>query len=462
MSTLCFLRRLRPFNLQHSPTTEDEFLRPILDELLSSDMLNELANFRRTAYDEELHMQSLFQYDRPALDENMYCERTRNCPLIEQATLQVKHDLAQFSGTHIINKNNMDEIEFDGTTSAGYGYYGKKADNYELARHNATRALYDYRRYGRSYRFVPDMAFSRLHVSTPIKPKLRHIWGRAFHNILIESLLGQNLLKKIINADSPLYIGKDIHKHLPAEIDVITRQHGHFTYCLDFSSFDASVNRQLLSIAWDILHSLFVFDDPWDELIFDYCKELFINTPVIMPNGKLYLAKIGVPSGSLFTQIVDSIINLILMYAMQIKYFGNPCHTYVCGDDSVFCAPKFIDAHSIAAFFKNYGMKLNADKSVITAHRREVHFLGHEFTINRATRKETNALALLLYPEHPVETPAHSLTRIASLVYDCSYTSWLLYNIYKTMIHTYSVDWNDEALHPVTVTPPYHKLFLLS
>lgn len=47
---------------------------------------------------------------------------------------------------------------------------------------------------------------------------------------------------------------------------------------------------------------------------FDHTIQHFINRPVVTPDDRMWLKRVGVPSGSYYTQLVDSIANLIATY----------------------------------------------------------------------------------------------------------------------------------------------------
>lgn len=129
---------------------------------------------------------------------------------------------------------------------------------------------------------------------------MRHVWGRAFHNVLIESLLGQPIVNKLMSTVNPIYIGRDLHRQIPDASRHLRILNRHTTtwYYLDFSGFDSSISSELIDYAWDILQSLLDLSRPIDQLVFDFSRTLFTHTPVVMPDGRLFVVHSGVPSGS--------------------------------------------------------------------------------------------------------------------------------------------------------------------
>lgn len=459
--TVTWTRKLRPYDLLTGRNHVDAIVQDELYPYLDPATISAINQYGISAYDTDLHFESLFKYKRTIKEENIISERIRSCPYISTALTLVEQDLACLGNTNLIPSNHIDEVEYNATSSAGFGYLGKKSDNYLTARRRASSALYHFQRFKDDYRFTPDMAFARCQLSTLIKPKIRHVWGRAFHNILIEGLLVQNLLKKVLLTETPLYIGRNIFKRMPFDIRKLFLL-PTFAYCLDFSSFDAKVNNVLVEYAFNIIQKLLNFQSAWEYNIFLYVKELFMKVPLVMPTGDLYLVTTGIPSGSLLTQLIGSIINLILMRAFQIKFFDAGVPTAIMGDDSIFVSPISIDINDIVSFFAHYGMTLNQDKSVITSSISEVYFLGHNFYGSRITKEEFITLVYSVFTEYLDLTPSYTISRIASLLVDTGFNSWTLFRIFNNLLVKHDVNWQSEILRPASIHPPFVTLFSLS
>jgi hypothetical protein len=461
-TTQTVLKRLKPYSLFKSGHIEDHIIKDLLYEFIDDDTKESLDLYTRGMYDLELHYDSLNKYNFPIEREYKLASTLHKSKHLEVAYETFIKEIECVPSQFITPTDKIDEIEYVPSSAAGFGYEGIKRDNYFKARHNATRALYDYRKHRTNYRFVPDKAYARTQLAMRDKPKIRHVWGRAFHNILIEGLVGQKLFREFQLHNTPLYIGKDLHKDLP--YDIIQMLRGKWTaYCLDFSAFDSSVSGYLVALAWKVIKHKLIVTNSYEQDVVDYAEYLFRNTPVVMPDGRLFLVQTGIPSGSYFTQLIDSICNVLIIYTIQLELTGKTYPTYVMGDDSVFTLPepsmKMEDIERVAL---KLGMTINKDKSVITSRYEEIIFLGHNFYGSRVTRNDFINMSLAIYAEQDVINAYHSYVRVASLLYDTGYNSYLLLRLLKILNARYKFDWTTQDERPADIYPPFTKLFVIS
>jgi hypothetical protein len=144
---------------------------------------------------------------------------------------------------------------------------------------------------------------------------------------------------------------------------------------LDYSGFDTTISKTMIKYAFRILGTWFTEED-CAEYGYNDLVSYFIRTPIVMPDGHIYRGKEhGVPSGSYFTQLVDSIVNVALCYALasrfNFKFTGTSL--LVLGDDSIMNVTHGdVDLIAWAHYLGEFGLKLNINKS----HIDEPHFLG--------------------------------------------------------------------------------------
>ena len=191
---------------------------------------------------------------------------------------------------------------------------------------------------------------------TLYSPKIRHVWGKAFHSIILKGMNAAPLIQAYQDAESPMCIGFQYCKKLPHLIQHVLKS-GNEKQAgigLDVSGFDQSQQPWLIKAAFDILSENISFSDEKAASAWKYSTEFFIRTPVVMPEGRMWLKKLGVPSGSYFMELVDSVINHILSKYIQLRIWGETFKTYVLGDDSLIGIAEEFGFPSLVEPFPNF------------------------------------------------------------------------------------------------------------
>lgn len=465
MDTVRHVRRLEPYyiNREHDPV--DPFVHEIIQQTVPAPTIDALFDYTRGMYSLDLHYASFNKYIRPTGLDELYWFRMQNNPHFQRAFQHVEDVLSPYLAVTPIPTDQLDRIKWWNSSAAGFGYIGKRRDNYMLARRNATRALYQFEYFGDDYRFVPFRAFARTQLALRANPKVRHVWGSPFHSLLLEGCTAQPITEQLLISNTPIYIGRDVLKNMPHDIRRILDNTCGQCYCIDWSCFDSSANRGILDWCFDMLEKYIEFQTVGDRFAFAYARKFFVHKPVVMPDGHLFYVSTGVPSGSYFTQIIDSIVNLVYVYALQSKFFGTFAPTYVLGDDSIFAVNSSTNYLSqMSDWMNGFGLTMNVEKSLVTPHYSEVSFLGHNFYGSSVTRDEFTLLSLALFPEEQSDDPVMSAVRTSSLLYDSGFNSTAMYNLLKILVAKHHIDdltVTLEGIRPIGVTPPFSKLFLL-
>ena len=95
--------------------------------------------------------------------------------------------------------------------------------------------------------------------------------------------------------------------------------------------------------------------DSADKSVWDPIIDYFINTPVVLPNGIFMKIKGSLPSGSYFTQFIDSAVNYATSNYVQLTVFGKSYPIYVLGEDSIFRVPQETEVDLIVINYKKQG-----------------------------------------------------------------------------------------------------------
>jgi hypothetical protein len=191
----------------------------------------------------------------------------------------------------------------------------------------------------------------------------------------------------------------------------VSSYQGKFAYSLDMKSYDSTLPSVLIKEAFKILQTWFDGDqviwlgeqpfavrDLWPKVM-----KYFINTPIVMPDRRIYYGKQhGVPSGSYFTQLVDSVVNVMICGALSSKFgFGVTTERLlVLGDDLVFWSDKLQDLGVVSRWLeKSIGVQLNVEKSRVTKRGEAVPFLGRNWINGFPSWDIDEILKRMVYPE---------------------------------------------------------------
>lgn len=174
----------------------------------------------------------------------------------------------------------------------------------------------------------------------------------------------------------------------------------------DWKRFDKTIPPWLIRDAFALLYDLIDFDSQsrpdHERRRFKKLVDYFIETPIRTCKGERFLITGGVPSGSCFTNIIDSIINCIvtrfLVYQTTNRF---PVGEIFLGDDGVFVCNGQVCLEDIASLAILYfGMILNVDKSYVTTNPSNVHFLGYFNYYGFPFKNQDFLIASFIFPEH--------------------------------------------------------------
>lgn len=232
--------------------------------------------------------------------------------------------------------------------------------------------------------------------------EVRPVFGYPFSMTLLESRFFEPYQFEVISHHNP-YIGGRAYSVIGSDINEL-RWKSNLVYALDFSGFDGSISAKLIGLAFKIIEANFDLSEEQDREDWLRITKYFLTAPMLMPDGQMYIGRRhGVPSGSMFTQIVDSLVNAIVIEYTKLSLGYQTSRYYVLGDDSLIgVAGIGPSLKQLEMSMSELGIKLNVDKSrVQKASEKKQHFLGHYWYQGVMTRELSETWEKLLAPERP-------------------------------------------------------------
>lgn len=295
-------------------------------------------------------------------------------------------------------------------------------------------------RFGYKYPMPPVLITVRNHmVIEGVPEKVRGVYAYPLDAWLMETLLFRKLIDSY-NANTTGY-GLNV---TPICGGLNRINSNAFKLAADVSKQDKTTAKQLIEVAFDIILDnldLKRYDDGgipvYNSLLhmFYLCRDYFINTPMQTPDGHCYVKYGGVPSGTLLTNLVDSLCmaQCIIYVLLKMKIPFNEFLTKFMGDDSIVTFLKDFDptqlqkSEFIAILWKSFGYIGNEIKIEIFGNE-EIEFLGYKLQTKYQLPKRDiiKLCASLLLPEITETTPEAAYSRLIGLSYAGGFSSEFL------------------------------------
>lgn len=147
---------------------------------------------------------------------------------------------------------------------------------------------------------------------------------------------------------------------------------------VDFKAFDASVPEVVLEYIFEIIAGWMTSDS---GPIVRFAKEAFMRTGILCPANKPSPFEYfpgsartgGVPSGSVLTNLIDSLVNLWVMHYAAHRVGSSVLFSMAQGDDGVYTFQGVPSLSDLAGAVSELGMTISEEKSMMCGDA--VHYL---------------------------------------------------------------------------------------
>lgn len=217
------------------------------------------------------------------------------------------------------------------------------------------------------------------------KYKRRIVYCPPFAVTVLETVFGISPTSYFVgNRDTSIVTG-----HRLTYLDEIVKKSQYYhKQSGDYSSYDQTIPDQIIKLSFEIIKQFYVFDSSYQEKLFDKMVNYNLYGHIYHPLCGTIIKQRGICSGSVFTNLIDSIANLLIInYSKTILNFDYNS-IYVCGDDNLILSLNKIDLDKISLFIRKYvSMELTFEKEglVETGHI-GMSFLGSYWTRDGPSR----------------------------------------------------------------------------
>jgi hypothetical protein len=188
-----------------------------------------------------------------------------------------------------------------------------------------------------------------------------------------ETILGGSMMTPILNGLRKVrgFAGWSTLDDIDGAISrLMESAQGRVMHSLDYRHFDVSVPIQLNDIGFDILEH-WLSDGCVSRL--NIIRDAFSLNALVVPYDLLDGRNGGVPSGSVFTNLVDSLINALTLHYIAERAGTEVLDFEVLGDDAVVVFSDDVSVDDISRFASELNLELNPDKQYTST--TSVHFL---------------------------------------------------------------------------------------
>lgn len=257
------------------------------------------------------------------------------------------------------------------------------------------------------------------------------------HEGIIGGIFCKPIMECLKLVQGPLAIGAGFqHGHAQ---EMVKRMEGYAEYrCLDFSGYDERVYRWAVDTAFNVVKTAFA-PKTIDERrrlhnILDWCRDKFLSPYIVTPEGYVYRKHQGTTTGSVWTSLINSIVNYIYLNEALTRAGrgrGDRFKCWVLGDDSVIACKDQMTSMFWNKFDnileKKMHLKISTSQNILTTSLYASHdddedcvqFLGKRWNVFKEPfRSYKDSVRDCMVPEDFIEDPIAACAAVSGIYMD--------------------------------------------
>ena len=228
--------------------------------------------------------------------------------------------------------------------------------------------------------------------------KTRFISAIALMQVMMESKTARPFQDKM--GQMPWYAGgKDDKRINNCVFDMRKRIHNGWK-SIDYSKYDQSIPAWLIHDAFDLIRAAFKNDKYFDEELFKIVRNDFIHKVFLDPTLGPVESHKGVPSGSMFTQIIDTLANILMIETYMRSVGVDDFEMMIMGDDNLIYLGEDVNTEAMESYLlRNFGIKMNSKKVKEGSYEDYPEFLSRTWTPEGVDRDLKEIIAKMCWSE---------------------------------------------------------------
>jgi hypothetical protein len=275
------------------------------------------------------------------------------------------------------------------SSGSGAPYFCKKAELKDVC-FEIVRSVKEQRFDEQVFR-MPNVIYQVIQASKSGKYKRRIVYCPPFAVTVLELIFGLNVQKHFVsNENTSIVMGhkQEFLYNLNIKFKDYNKVSG------DYSSYDQTLPSLWIKVSFEIIKDLYNFNNEYESLLYDKMVSYVMHGHIYHPKCGTIRRKRGIASGSVFTNLVDGIVNLLIMNYTSLVIGKDFSFIKVCGDDNLIPSDDILNTDSLVRIVKTlFNMNIEfLEDGKFDKHIARMKFLGSYWSRDGPERDVTRMM----------------------------------------------------------------------